>query len=67
VVPYFRRTERRIGFGDDEIRGRDGSLPVTDMDWINPVSEAKRRPCIGPTIPGKDVRLGSKLRHSGTL
>jgi len=40
VLPYYRRTERRIGFGDDAVRGRDGGIPVTDMDWIHPVSEA---------------------------
>ncbi|MBV9249139.1 MAG: GMC family oxidoreductase N-terminal domain-containing protein [Acetobacteraceae bacterium] len=40
VLPYFKRTERRIGFADDRIHGRDGKLPVTDIDWIHPVCEA---------------------------
>ena len=40
VLPYFRKTERRIGAGDDRLRGRDGLLPVTDIDWIHPISEA---------------------------
>ncbi|MEI6115365.1 MAG: GMC family oxidoreductase, partial [Burkholderiales bacterium] len=40
VLPYFRKTERRIGAGDDQLRGRDGMLPVTDIDWIHPISEA---------------------------
>ncbi len=40
VLPYFKRTERRIGIGDDRIHGRDGSLPVTDMDWFHPVCDA---------------------------
>ncbi len=40
VLPYFRKTERRIGAGDDQLRGRDGLLPVTDIDWIHPISEA---------------------------
>ncbi len=51
VLPYFRRTERRIGFGADGVRGRDGALPVTDMDWIHPVSEAFIAGAVGMGIP----------------
>lgn len=40
VLPYFRRNERRIGSGDDTYRGREGNIPVTDLDWIHPVNEA---------------------------
>lgn len=40
LVPYFKRSERRIGLGDDTVRGRDGEVPITDMDWIHPVCEA---------------------------
>ncbi len=40
VLPYFRRTERLIGPGDDALRGRDGPLPVTPIDWIHPICEA---------------------------
>lgn len=51
-LPYYRRSERRIGFGDDTRRGRhaDG-IPITDMDWIHPVSEAFIRGCVGLGIP----------------
>jgi len=38
VLPYFKRNERRIG-GDDTYRGRDGPLPVSDIQWIHPVCE----------------------------
>jgi choline dehydrogenase len=51
VLPYFGRSERRIGFGEDGVRGREGGIPVTDMDWINPVSEAFIAGCIGMGIP----------------
>ncbi len=51
VLPYFRRTEQRIGVGDDAVRGRDGGIPVTDMDWINPVSEAFIQGCVAAGIP----------------
>ena len=40
VLPYFKRSERRIGAGDDRVRGRDGELPITDLDLIHPVCEA---------------------------
>ncbi len=40
ILPYFKRGERRIGLGDDRIHGREGSLPVTDNDWVHPVNEA---------------------------
>jgi choline dehydrogenase len=40
VLPYFKRTERRIGIGDDRIHGRAGDLPVSDIDWFHPVCDA---------------------------
>jgi len=40
VLPYFRRTELRVGAGDSRVHGRDGALPVTDMDWFHPICEA---------------------------
>src|SRR4029077_10512872 len=51
ILPYFRRTERRIGIADDAVRARAGNLPVTDMDWINPVSEAFIAGAVGLGIP----------------
>ena len=39
VLPYFRRTERRTT-GDARYRGRDGLLPVSDIDWHHPINEA---------------------------
>lgn len=40
VLPFFRKLERRIGEGDDAVRGRDGLLPVTDTDWKHPICDA---------------------------
>ncbi|MEZ5934523.1 MAG: GMC family oxidoreductase N-terminal domain-containing protein [Alphaproteobacteria bacterium] len=40
VLPFFKRSEGRIGAGDDEIRGRDGPLKVTDIDWHHPLCAA---------------------------
>lgn len=39
VLPYFKSMERREG-GDDHFRGRQGELPVTDIDWKHPLCEA---------------------------
>ena len=40
VLPYFRRTERRMGEADDTFRGREGNLPITDLEWRDPICEA---------------------------
>jgi choline dehydrogenase len=40
VLPYFKRSERKIGGGDDRFHGRTGEQAVTDMDWFHPISEA---------------------------
>ena len=51
VLPYFKRTERRIGFADDRLHGREGNLPVTDMDWFHPVCEAFIAGAVGTGMP----------------
>jgi len=51
MLPYYRRTERRVGFGDPAKRGRDGGIPVTDMDWMHPVSEAFIAGAVAAGIP----------------
>lgn len=40
VLPYFCRSECRIGEADEQLRGRDGELPITDLDWHHPVTRA---------------------------
>ena len=40
VLPYFRRTERRIGEGDDRYRGREGRLTVSTAPWPSAVVDA---------------------------
>ena len=51
LLPYFKRSERRLGPGDDHFRGRTGELPITDMDWINPLAEAFLDAAEGMGIP----------------
>jgi len=40
VLPYFKRSECRIGPGDDRYRGRSGALPITNPDWPSALCEA---------------------------
>jgi choline dehydrogenase-like flavoprotein len=40
VLPYFKRSERRLGRCDHEFRGVDGALPITDCDWRHPLCDA---------------------------
>ncbi len=40
VLPYFKRTEKRIGTSDERYRGAEGSLPITDCDWRHPLCDA---------------------------
>ncbi|MGO4717144.1 GMC family oxidoreductase [Bradyrhizobium sp. 2TAF24] len=40
VLPYFRRTERRIGACDTAYRGQEGPLPITDCDVRHPLCDS---------------------------
>jgi len=40
VLPYFKRSERRVGKADLRYRGTDGPLPITDPDWHHPLCDA---------------------------
>jgi choline dehydrogenase len=44
VLPYFRRSERRMvteAHADDELfRGSEGHLPISDLEWRDPICDA---------------------------
>lgn len=40
VLPYFKRTEKRIGSCDIRYRGTEGLLPITDCQWRHPLCDA---------------------------
>lgn len=40
VLPYFKRSETKHGNPDPQWRGTAGELPITDLDWLHPVSDA---------------------------
>ena len=50
VLPYFRRSERRID-GDDTFRGRDGDLIITNIDYRHPLADDFIKGAIGYGIP----------------
>ena len=40
VLPYFKRSERRIGTCDTTYRGLEGALPITDCDLQHPLCDS---------------------------
>jgi len=52
VLPYFKRLEgRESSDADQTYRGRDGSLRVSDIDWIHPLCEAFIQGAVEAGIP----------------
>ena len=51
VLPYFKRSERRIGPADEGFHGYDGELTVTDIDQRDPICDAFIDGAVGMGIP----------------
>lgn len=51
VLPYFKRSERRLGPCDPAFRGVDGELPITNPDWTSPLCDAFIKGCEEFGIP----------------
>ncbi|MES2482532.1 MAG: GMC family oxidoreductase N-terminal domain-containing protein [Pseudomonadota bacterium] len=51
VLPYFRRSERRIGAMDSRFRGDAGPVPVTSTDLHHPLCEAFMDGAVQAGIP----------------
>lgn len=66
VLPYFRRTERRLT-GSDAYRGRDGQFAVSDLDWRHPVCEAFVQGAAGIGIPVNPDYNGETQAGVGTF
>jgi choline dehydrogenase len=65
VLPYFMRSERRIGPGDDRFRGRDGALPITNPDWPSTLCEAFIRGAGEIGIPRNPDYNGARQEGAG--
>ncbi len=50
MLPYYQKSECRPD-GDAATRGNAGPIPVTDQDWIHPMSEAFIAGCVGLGMP----------------
>jgi choline dehydrogenase len=66
VLPYFRRTERRLG-GDDAYRGRAGNFSVSTLDWHHPVCDAFIAGAPGLGIPVNPDYNGATQAGVGTF
>lgn len=51
VLPYFLRSERWLGPGDDAYRGRSGELPITPPEWPHPLCDAFIQAALAHGIP----------------
>ena len=67
LLPYFKRFERRDGDGDDTYRGRDGKIPVTDLDWHHEICDAFIAGAVGLGIPRNKDYNGSSQPGVGYL
>ena len=65
VLPYFRRSERRLGAGDDTYRGRDGGLIVSDIDWRHPLCDAFIAGAVSLGIPRNEDYNGAHQEGVG--
>ncbi len=59
ILPYFKRSERRVGGKDTDFHGRDGELPVTDIDGPEPICDAFIDGAVGMGIPRNDDYNGA--------
>lgn len=51
ILPYFKRTEKRIGPADENVRGRNGELPITNPDWKSKLCESYIQGAMDHGIP----------------
>ena len=51
LLPYFKRYENRIGEYDERYRGSSGELPITDLEYRDPLCEAFIQGAIEEGIP----------------
>ena len=74
ILPYFKRSEKRIGPGDDRFRGRDGTLFITDLDWTHPLIDGFIEGAVSLGIPinpdyngesQEGVACGQRTIHRG--
>ena len=51
LLPYFKKYEKRLGEHDETYRGSKGELPITDLEYRDPLCEAFIKGAIEQGIP----------------
>ena len=51
LLPYFKKYEKRLGEFDNVYRGTQGELPITDLEYRDPLCEAFIKSAIEQGIP----------------
>ena len=51
LLPYFKRYENRLGEYDEIFRGNEGELPITDLEYRDPLCEAFIEGAVEEGIP----------------
>jgi choline dehydrogenase len=64
VLPYFKQSEQ-YALGDSTFRGRDGMLPVSDIDWHHPINNAFIAGAQGLGIPRNEDYNGASQAGVG--
>ena len=67
VLPYFQRTERRLGQGDNAYRGRSGNFKISSLDWHHPVCDAFIQGAASIGIPVNPDYNGAAQAGVGTF
>ena len=65
VLPYFKRSENRIGRADPDYRGRRGPLPITDSDWRHPLCDAFIASAQAAGLPANPDYNGARQEGAG--
>ena len=65
VLPYFRKTERYLGGGEDAFRGRDGRIPVTPVAWRSEACSSFMRAANSLGIPANEDYNGREQAGIG--
>ena len=65
VLPYFQRSERRIGAGSDAYRGRAGEMPITNPDWTSRLCDEFIKGVVQYGIPENDDYNGATQNGVG--
>jgi choline dehydrogenase len=64
VLPYFKQSEQ-YALGDSRFRGREGLLPVSEIDWSHPINDAFIAGAQGLGIPRNDDYNGASQAGVG--